>query len=104
MAVVEDEQEFGAVGRQALERVRVPRREIPEVTLFKVVDEIATFGVKSGDTNFTFEDIGPLGLHVPVKLSDDAFVQTHVDASELDAGGKFSNGGLPGPSSFLGKG
>lgn len=40
---------------------------------------------------------------MPVQLSNDTLVETHVHTSQLNAAGKFSNGGLTSPPAFLGQ-
>ena len=73
VAVVEDEEEFCAVGGEALEGVGVARGKavgsvngidrkgnleggeyvLPKIAFFEVVDEAAAFGIKSSDTHTT---------------------------------------------------
>jgi hypothetical protein len=101
VAVVEDEEEFGTVRAQALQRVGVARWEVPQVALLKVIDKATALGVERGDADLAFKDVGPLGFLVPMKLADDAFVKTHVDTSKLLARTKLANGCLTGPAALF---
>lgn len=102
-AVVEDEQELGAILAQALQAVRHTAGEIPKVALLQVIHEVAALVVKRGDADPAVKDVRPLGLLVPVQLADDAFAQAHVDTGKLTRGGQLTDGGLAGPASFLWK-
>lgn len=75
--------------------------EVPEVTLLQVIDEVAALVVESSDAHLAIKHVGPFGLLVPVKLTDDALVESHVDSGELDTGGELTDGRLSGPASFL---
>lgn len=101
VAVIENEEELSSVLTKTLQRVRDTAGEVPQVALLQVVDEVAALIVESSDTDLTVKNVCPLGLLVPVKLTNDALVEPHVDASELNAGGKLTDGGLSSPSSFL---
>lgn len=101
VAVIKDEEELGSVLTETLQRVRDTAREVPQVTLLQVVDEVAALVVESSDSDLAVKDVGPLSLLVPVKLTNDTLVESHVDTSELNAGGKLTDGCLSGPSSFL---
>ncbi|KAH8718521.1 hypothetical protein HC256_003156 [Beauveria bassiana] len=83
-AIVKDEQKLGAILAQALERMGDAAGKVPEVALVEVVDKVAAFVVERGDADASLEHIGPFSLLVPVKLTDDARVESHVDASQLD--------------------
>jgi hypothetical protein len=101
IAVVEDEEELGAVGAETLERVGMARWEVPQVALFEIVDEATALGVEGGDADSAFEHVRPLGLLVPMKLADDAFVQTHVHAGKLLAHAELADGGLARPAALF---
>jgi len=101
VAVVKDEQELGAVLAQALQGVGDAAGEVPQVALLEVVDEVAALVVEGRDADLAVEDVGPLGLLVPVQLADDAAVEAHVDAGQLDAGGQLAHRRLAGPAAFL---
>lgn len=81
--------------------MRYAAREVPQVALFEVIDEVAAFVVQGGDAHGAVEDIGPFGLLVPVQLADDALAQAHVDAGQFIGCWQFANGGLAGPASLL---
>lgn len=99
--IIKDKQELCAIGAQALQAVGHAAGKVPQVTLLEVLDEVAALVVEGSDTNRAIEDVGPLGLLVPVQLANDALAQAHVDGGQLAGGGQLADGGLAGPSSFL---
>lgn len=101
VAVIENDEELGSVLTETLQRVRHTTGEVPQVTLLEVVDEVAALVVESSDAHLTVQDVSPFGLLVPVKLTDDALVESHVDSGKLDTGGELTDGRLSGPASFL---
>lgn len=101
VAVVKDEQELGAILAQTLQTMRHTAGEVPQVALLQVINEVAALIVQRRNAHLAVENIGPLGLLVPVQLADDALAQTHVDAGEFARGGQLADGGLAGPASFL---
>lgn len=101
VAVVEDEEELGAIGTEALQRVRVARWEVPEVALLEVIDKATTLGVERSDADLALENVRPLSLLVPMQLTDNALVQTHIHTSELLAGSKLANRCLSGPPTLF---
>lgn len=101
VAVVKDEEEFCAIGRKTLERVRVARGEVPEVALLKVVYKATALGVECSDADLAFEHVGPFGLLVPMEFTNDAFLEAHVDTSKLLGSTELTNGGFTGPAAFF---
>ena len=83
IAVVEHQQELGAVGAEALDRMGNAGREIPQVAHADVVDEIAPVLVDGRDARAAVEHVGPLGGLVPVQLAHAAGVEAHVHAGDV---------------------
>jgi len=54
--------------------------EVPQIALFELVDEVATFEIQSCDTDLALENICPFSLDVPVEFTDHTLVKSHVDA------------------------
>jgi hypothetical protein len=75
--------------------------EVPQVSLLEVIDKAAALGVKSSDADLALEDVSPLGLLVPVELTDHTVFETHVNTSKLLAGGELTNGCLARPTTLL---
>jgi hypothetical protein len=84
--VVEDEQEL-APFLESLDGVRNAGREVPQVALADVGDEVATLLVDGRQARAAGEHERPLGLLVPVQLADSARLQAHVHAGELGRDG-----------------
>lgn len=101
VAVIEDDEELGSVLTETLQRVRHTAGEVPQVTLLQIIDEVAALVVESSDAHLTIKHVSPFGLLMPVKLTDDALVESHVDSGKLDTGGELADGCLSGPASFL---
>lgn len=99
--VIKNEKKFGTVLTETLERMRYAAGEVPEIALLEVVDEVAAFVVKSSNANLSFKDVCPLGLLVPVKLTNNSLVKSHVDAGQLNASGQLANGSLSSPAALL---
>jgi hypothetical protein len=101
VTVVKDEQEFGAVLAQALQRVGDAAGEVPQVALLEVAKVGASLVVEGGDADLAVEDVGPLGLLVPVQLANDARVEAHVDRGQLAASAELTDRRLAGPAALL---
>ena len=101
LAAVEGEDELAAVGAEALQRVRPAGREIPEITLFDVIDAGTALCVDGGDAAFPARHDRPLGGLVPVQLADAAGRQVHVDAGDLLGNREVLGRQLARPSSIL---
>lgn len=43
--IIEDQEEFSSIRTQPLQRMRVPGREVPEVTLLQVIHKTAPIGI-----------------------------------------------------------
>jgi hypothetical protein len=54
VTTVKDQQEFGSVFTQALERVWVARWEVPQISLLQVIDERTTISVQRCNTDLAF--------------------------------------------------
>ena len=80
IAVVEDQDEFAAVGPEALNRMRNAAGEEPEIALLDVGDDFARLGIDAGDAAHAVSDEGPFGGNMPVQLAHGARGQPHVDA------------------------
>ena len=60
--VVENQQEFAAVGTKTLDRMRNARWKIPEIADADVIDEVSSLRVDRGDAGGAVEHVGPFGL------------------------------------------
>jgi hypothetical protein len=60
--------------------------EVPQIALLEIIHEAATLGVESSDADLAFKHVSPLGFLVPVQLTDDTLVETHVHAGQLLGG------------------
>ena len=101
IAVVEHQQKLGAVGTQALNRMRDAWREIPQVADADVVDEIAALRIDRGDARGAVEHVGPFGGLVPMQLAHAAGIEPHVDAGDILGNAKLAHRHLPGPAARL---
>lgn len=118
---VEDKEELGAVLAEALKGVWDTAGEVPEISFLhfsasvmsvscclsklrsylEIIDEVAALVVKRCNANLAIEDISPLSLLMPVKLTNDTFIKAHVDRSQLVRGRELPHGRLPGPTTLL---
>ena len=98
VAIIEDEEEFAAVGTEALDRMGNAAGEIPEIADADVVDKVAALRVDRRDARRSVKHVGPFRLLVPVKLTDAARVQPHVHAGDCFRNAKLPRGDLPSPA------
>jgi hypothetical protein len=98
VAIVEDQEEFTAVGIEPLDRVRNARREVPEIADAHVINEIAAVRVDGGDAGGAVKHVGPLGGLVPMQLTHAAGIQAHVDAGDILGNAELARRHLPGPA------
>ena len=72
VAIVEDEQEFAAVGPRPWIEWGMPPPRYPEIADADVVDKVTALRVNRGDAGRSGEHVGPFRLLMPVKLADSA--------------------------------
>jgi hypothetical protein len=82
IAVVKADHKFAAVRAEALQRMRLACRKIPEVALIDVRDVGPAHGVENRHAATAVRHDRPLGGLVPVQFPDAAGRQPHVDASD----------------------
>ena len=84
-AVIEDQKEFATadVAIEALDRVRDPGREIPEVALFDVLLEDASVLVDGREPRAAAQHVRPFGLFVPMELADGTGLQAHIASRRI---------------------
>ena len=80
VAVVENQQKFGAVGIQTLNRMRNSGWEVPEIALGHVGNEALAVQINRGDAGISVKHQSPLSSGMPVQLANAAGRQPHVDA------------------------
>ena len=98
VAVVEDQQEFGAVRIQSLNRMRNSGRKIPEISFFHVGHEAAAVGINRGDPRVSVEHDGPLAGRVPVQFADAACGEPHIHARDRRRDRQFAHRYLARPA------
>ena len=98
IAVVEHQNESAGAGTEALDRMAVAAREIPNIARTEIGDLGPVFRVDRGDAAASFDDIGPFCcVGVPVKLAKRTGLERHIDAGKLVRNGK------PGDVRLLGR-
>ena len=98
VAIIEDEEEFAAVGTEALDRMGNAAGEIPEIADADVVDKVPALRVDRRDAGRAVEHVRPFRLLVPMKLADPAGIQPHVHAGDRFRHAKLSRSHLTGPA------
>src|SRR5580704_12114536 len=98
VAIIEDEEEFAAVGTEALDRMGNAAGEIPEIADADVVDKVTALRVDRRDAGRSGEHVGPFRLLMPMKLADAARIQPHVHAGDCFRNAQLSRGDLTCPS------
>ncbi len=84
IAVVEHEEEGAGAGAEALDRMAVAAREVPDIARAEVDDLALADRIDGGDPAIALEHIGPFGgIGVPVQLAQGARLERHVDPGEL---------------------
>jgi hypothetical protein len=116
VAVVEDEEKFSALLAGADNRVGVASWEVPvksvaaptggkvyspEITFLEIVNIAATLNVEDSHSAGALENIGPLSLRVPMQLSVNTRLETHVHASEFLGSTELTDCRLTSPATFL---
>jgi hypothetical protein len=91
-AVGECQQEFAAVGRQALNRMRNTGRKEPQITGLDVIDEIMAVLIDGSDASLAGDHERPLRLLVPMQLANTAGSEPHVDPRDLLGDRHFADG------------
>src|SRR5207253_1124255 len=82
IAIVEADHKFATVGPEALQRMRLASRKIPEVTLVNVGNKRPADGIENRDATTAVGHDRPLRGLVPMQFSDPASRQAHVDAGD----------------------
>ena len=98
VSVVEDQQEFGAIRIQSLDRMRNSGRKIPEIAFLHVGHEAAAVGINRGDPRVSVEHDGPLAGCVPVQFADAACGEPHIHACDGCRDREFADGYLARPA------
>ena len=98
VAIIEDEEEFAAVGTETLDRMGNAAGEIPEIADADVVDKVTALRVDRRDAGRSGEHVCPFRLLVPVKLAHPARIQPHVHAGDCFRNAQLSRGDLPSPA------
>jgi hypothetical protein len=98
IAVIENQQEFAAVGIEPLDRVRRAAGEIPEIADADVIDELVTLRIDRGDAGAAVQHVGPFGRLVPMQFANAAGVQAHVHPGDVLGNAEFALRDLPGPA------
>src|SRR5262249_58536676 len=86
---------------EGLNRVRVSGREVPQIALPNVVDEVAPVLVDGGDAGRAGDHVGPLRLRVPVHLAHTAGVagiEAHVHPGDGGRARELAHGDLAAPA------
>ncbi len=108
VAVVEYEEEFGAVRFEALDAMGNAGWEEPEIALANVIDEGAAVLIYSGDARPAFDHVGPFGGGVPMQLPHAAGGEPHVHPGHGAGHGELASGRLARPAAgfdaLVGKG
>jgi len=78
--LIEDQEELASVWPQALDRMRIAGREVPQIALAHIVDEDRPIRIQHRDAGISIEHNGPLIRCVPMQLAKAASRQAHVDA------------------------
>jgi hypothetical protein len=97
-AAVEHQQEFAAVGPEALDRMRNAAGKIPEIADADVVDEIAALRIDRGDARGAVKHVRPFGFLVPMQFAHAAGIEAHVDAGDVLGDAKLALGDLARPA------
>src|ERR1700682_3524703 len=99
--VVEHEHEFTTVRIEALDRVRDPAREKPEIVFLHIGDKTLSIRVNRRNPRCSVKHDRPLAGRMPMQLPDASGCESHVYTREGLGDGQFANGHLAGPSSFV---
>jgi hypothetical protein len=99
--VIKDQEEFGAIGAKALQRVWIAGWKIPDISRSDVLYISTSLWIEDGDTATTIGHKSPFGSKMPVKLSDAARAKAHVDARDSLRDGEIVLRDLPSPASVL---
>ena len=84
IAVVEHEEEGAGAGADALDRMAMAAREVPDVARAEIDDLALAVRIDGGDAAIALDHIGPFGgIGVPVQLAQSAGLERHVDPGEL---------------------
>src|SRR6266478_9564619 len=99
--LIEDQEELASVWPQALDRMRIAGREIPQIAFAHVVYKDRPIRIQYRDTGISIEHDGPLISCVPMQFAKAASRQAHVDARYVGGGGQLALRHLMGPAAFL---
>ena len=79
------QQEFAAVWRQTLDRMRNAGWEIPQIAGSDIGGEVMAVVVDRGDARVAGEHEGPLGFLVPMQFTHAAGIEPHIDAGDASS-------------------
>ena len=98
VAIVEDQQEFAAVGAEPLDRMRNAAGKYQRSPTPTSSTKLRPCGVDRRDARGAVKHVGPFGLLVPMQLAHAAGVQPHVHAGDVLGDAKLARGDLAGPA------
>src|SRR5271156_6034027 len=78
IAIVEDQQEFAAVGSESLNGMGNARREKPEFVFFHVGDEAFAVRIDAGDAGGAVKHERPFRRGVPMQLANASGGEAHI--------------------------
>ena len=100
-AVIEADDEFATVRPEALQRMRVAGRKIPDVAFLDVGNIGAADRIDHGHPAVTVSHVRPLSRLMPMQLTDAAGRQSHIDAGDGCGNCEVRLGHLPRPAAVL---
>jgi hypothetical protein len=101
LAITEHDNELAAIGTNALQRMREPRRKVPKVTDADVLYTRPPVSVHDRNAALAVGHDGPFCGPVPVQFPDAAGSQPHIHTGEIVGKWKIRFGQLTGPSAIL---
>ena len=81
--LIEDQEKLASVWPQALDRMGITGREVPQIALGHVVDKDRPIKIQYRDAGISIEHDGPLIRGMPMQFAKAARRQAHVDAGDV---------------------
>src|SRR6267143_1220961 len=78
--LIENQEELASVWTQALDRMRIAGREIPQIALAHIVDKDRPIRIQYRDASVSIEHNGPLIGCMPMQRAKAASRQAHIEA------------------------
>jgi hypothetical protein len=100
-AVIEADNKFATVRSEALQRMRITGRKIPDIALLDVGNIGAAQRIDHGHPAVAVSHVRPLGRLMPMQLADAAGRQSHIDAGDGCGNCEVRLGHLPRPAAVL---